>query len=118
MSEVYWLLELEVIPGQLDNMKSLVNEMVAATQANEPGTLSYEYSLNADKSICHIYERYTDSSAALTHLGTFGSQFAERFMTVFKPVAFTVYGSPSEELKGALAAFGPAYMELAEGFSR
>ena len=40
MSEiVYWLLSLAVIPGRFDDLKSLMTEMVEATQRNEIGAL-------------------------------------------------------------------------------
>jgi hypothetical protein len=37
---------------------------------------------------------------------------------VFKPTRFVVYGSPSQEVKDALADFNPVYMQPAGGFSR
>ena len=117
MSSIYWLVELQIQDGQSDNFKSLMRDMVAATEANEPGTLNYEWSASADGKICHIYERYVDSGAVMKHLGTFG-EFAGRFMEVFTPLRFTLYGSPSAEVKDALAAFSPTYMELSDGFSR
>ena len=36
-STVHWLLELDVKDGQLDSFKTLMNEMVTATRADEPG---------------------------------------------------------------------------------
>ena len=39
---VHWLLEVSIKPGQLDTFKSVMAEMVAATNANEPDTLNYE----------------------------------------------------------------------------
>jgi quinol monooxygenase YgiN len=116
--QIYWVLELSVKPGEADNCKALMNEMVAATEANEPDTLSYEWTLSADGTTCHIYERYTDSAASLAHLGTFAATFAERFLAALEPTGFTVYGNPSAELREALGAFGPAYMTPAAGFTR
>jgi len=36
---VYGVLELAIKPGELDNFKRLMTEMVEATQTNEPNTL-------------------------------------------------------------------------------
>ena len=58
---VFWVVELAIIPGQLDAFKALMNEMVAATQADEPGALNYEWFISEDGTTCHIYERYADS---------------------------------------------------------
>lgn len=54
----------------------------------------------------------------MAHLGTFGERFAGRFMEILAPTRFVVYGSPNQEVKDALAAFGPTYMNSAGGFSR
>lgn len=115
--EVYWLLEAEIKSGA-DEFRALMNDMVSATRANEPGTLIYEWSTNAEGTICHIYEHYADSAAALTHMNNFGKQFAGRFVKILRPVRWDIYGSPNEGVKKALAAFNPRYMESIGGFSR
>jgi quinol monooxygenase YgiN len=117
-SNVSWMLELEVQPGREDDLKALMAEMVGATQADEPGALSYAWSTSADGKRCHIYERYADSAAALTHVRTFGERFAGRFLEILKPTRFVVYGSPDAAVKGALADFHPVYMQDLGGFTR
>ena len=92
-------------------------EMVAATQANEPGTLDYEWNVSVDGTQCHMFERYVDSAATMAHLATSGEKFAGRFEIV-TPMRFVVYGSPSAAVKEALAEASPVYMSLANGFSR
>lgn len=116
-AQVYWTLELEVQGGS-NEFTTLMKDMVKATQTNEPGTLSYEWSTSADSKVCHIYERYVDSAAVMTHLGTFGENFAGRFLEILKPIRFVVFGSPSDEVKEALAGFNPTYTQTVGGFSR
>jgi len=41
---VYWVLELTVQAGRLNEFRSLMREMVEAARADEPGTLNYEES--------------------------------------------------------------------------
>lgn len=115
---VAWMLELTIQSGRGDDFRALMTEMVAATKANEPGTLAYEWSISPDGTTCHIWERYADSAAAMIHAGTFGAKYAGRFLEVARPVRQVVYGSPSPELRAALAGFGPVYLEPAAGFSR
>jgi len=115
---VSWVLQMSVRDGRLDDAKALVSEMVEATRQNEPGTLAYEYFLSDDGSACHSYERYSDSDAALTHLGTFGEKFAERFMRCFEPTSLFVYGAASEGLRSAVDGFGARYLSELAGFSR
>ena len=117
-NNVYWVLELAIKPGELDNLKALMKEMVEATQAKEPNTLNYEWSISKDNKSCHIYERYTNSVATMTHLGTFGEKFAERFMAAVEPTRFVVYGNPNDEVKKALSGFGAVFMAPFGGFAR
>ncbi|HSF99975.1 MAG TPA: hypothetical protein VLA20_02555 [Vicinamibacterales bacterium] len=116
--EVSWLLELNVNLGRETEFQSLMSEMVAAAEANEPGTLTYLWNLHTDGTLCHIYERYADSETALAHLRDFQEKFASRFLDVLAPTRFVVYGSPSDELKEALTGFLPFYMRQVGGFAR
>lgn len=119
MSEqVAWVLQLSIKEGQYDNVIALMDEMVAATQANEPGTLSYEWSVNEDKTMCHLYERYSDSAAAMVHMGSFGSNFMKRFFSLMRSTGIFVYGNVSDELQNALAGLKPLYMDDIGGFTR
>ena len=114
---VSWSLQMSVRDGCLDDARALVSEMVAATR-DEPGALIYEYFVSDDGTSCHIYERYADSAAVMTHLGNFGANFADRFMACFEVTSFSVYGPASDEVRDALDAFGAAYLGTLDGFSR
>ena len=117
-NHVYWLLELSIKDGHLDSFRSLMSEMTAATQNDEPGALNYEWWISEDNAACHIYERYVDSAATMVHLGNFGSKFAERLLSHVDPTRFTVYGNADDAVKGALADFGPVFMQPFGGFSK
>jgi quinol monooxygenase YgiN len=115
---VYWNLEVSIKPGELDNFKKLVTDMVTSIKASEPNALNYEWSISEDNSVCHIYERYSDSEAVMTHLGNFGEKFAERFMAILDVTQFTVYGNPSNQVKEALSGFNPKFLAPVGGFSK
>jgi predicted house-cleaning NTP pyrophosphatase (Maf/HAM1 superfamily) len=66
----------------------------------------------------HIYERYADSGATMTHLGAFGEKFAERFMANVEVKRFVVYGNPNCEVKEALSGFGAVFMPTTVRFAR
>ena len=86
MSEtVSWVLEAKVKDGAFDDAKALMDEMSAATQADEPGALAYEWFASEDKTKICLYERYADSAATMVHLGNFGSKFADRMMALMEP---------------------------------
>ena len=119
MSDVIeWVLEMDVQAGQADNVAALLDDMVSATERDEPGALVYEYYTNADRSQVTVLERYRDSAAAMVHLGNFGEKFADRFLAAFAPTRFTVYGPASDELRAALSGFGAVHMDYLRGFAR
>lgn len=114
---VAWLLEFTVKDGKDDAFAAVMKDMVAGTQS-EPKTLNYEWSRSADGGSYHIYERYADSDGVLTHLQSFGQNYAERFLDAINPAALTVYGRPNDAVRDALSAFGPVYMADVAGFAR
>lgn len=117
MSAVSWNLRITVNEGQLEAFRSLMHEMVASTQ-QEDGTLGYEWFLGDDGATVHIHERYKDSGAAMVHMGNFGANFAERFLSMIVPLSIHVYGDASPELREAMAPFGAVHMADFGGFSR
>jgi quinol monooxygenase YgiN len=115
--QVSWLLEGTVKPGELDNLKALINEMVESTRA-EPGALNYQWCISDDNTTVHNFDRYRDSAAARTHLEGFLSNYAGRYMEAVDTTRFSVYGAPSDEVKKIVNGFGGAYYGLIEGFTR
>jgi quinol monooxygenase YgiN len=113
---ITWILQVAIHPGKLDDFRSVVKDLIAKTEL-EPGTLDYEWNLSDDQTICHIFERYKDSAAMLTHVKSFGA-FAKRFMEACHPTRFHVYGKPSAAAKKALADLNPVYFAPIGGFSR
>jgi quinol monooxygenase YgiN len=107
--QVSWRVELAVKPGQLDNFRTLTGEMVESTR-NETGVLSYERFVSEDGRVFHVYERYADSASAMADLRTFVKKFSVRFLSMVERTRFTVFGSPSDELKRVLDGFGATYM--------
>jgi quinol monooxygenase YgiN len=108
--QVSWQVELAIKPGALDDFRALTAEMVESTRG-EPGVLSYERFVSADGQVVHVYERYADSAAAVAHLRTFVRKFGGRFVGMVDRKRFTVYGTPSAELRGMLDEFGATYLE-------
>ncbi|MFN0072601.1 MAG: putative quinol monooxygenase [Chloroflexota bacterium] len=116
-TEVSWLLELALNPGALDDFRVLMDEMVASTR-DEPGTLSYSWFTNDDRTEVKIVERYVDSDAVVTHMTTFGERYAGRFMAAVTPTRFTIMGSPNDAVKEIFAPFSPTYLQPFGGFAR
>jgi quinol monooxygenase YgiN len=114
---ISWNLQMNLVPAKLEEFRALMNEMVEST-LKEEGALTYEWFVSDDGSVCHINERYADSSATMVHLGSFGENYAERFMQLVEPTSFSVYGPASDDVREALAGFQPAHLGLFGGFRR
>jgi quinol monooxygenase YgiN len=118
MSEnIYWVIELAVTPGRFEDLKTLVAELHEANR-NKDGFLTYAVAISDDRQVCHFYERFQDSAAIINHTQSFGPKFSERFFEILKPTRFVIYGTPSAEVKDAVAGFNPVYMTPLAGFRR
>jgi hypothetical protein len=84
-----------------------------------PGTLQYEYAVGPDQKTVDIYERYSNSKTANSHLtDNFLPNFVRDLTAVAKIDRFFVYGTASDELKKTLADLHPSYMTPFDGFIR
>lgn len=116
-SVVSWNLRVSINEGQLETFRTLMQEMVSASEA-EPGTVGYEWFLSEDASSCHINERYTDSDAVMAHLGNFGANFAERFLGCVTPTSMMCTAKPqrrSERVSQVSARFTTVPSEASAG---
>jgi quinol monooxygenase YgiN len=114
---IYWVVTCAVRPDHLPEFKMVVGQLVAAAK-EEPGTLAYEFAIDADQTTIHIFERYRDSDAVVSHVTQTFGPFAERFLTLVKVSGFVVYGTPNAEAQRVLVGFNPVYMTLFDGFRR
>ncbi len=117
MSKISYSLEFNITAGQLDAFKAIASGYIAAAEANEPGTLRYQWYLNADATKCLLHEKFASSEACLAHLGNVGPTLPN--LLALAPVTrFEVTGEPSDELKAALADLQPVYYAPMDGFDR
>lgn len=114
---VSWHVHLAVKPGQLESFRSLNDEMVESTR-EETGVLVYERFINEDGTEVQVYERYSDSRTAVAHLQSFRNKYGERFSELVDRKAFTVFGTPSHELRILLNEFAATFASPLAGFSR
>lgn len=113
-NEIICVFKLSLKSNLYQNFEKLVANIVNATQ-KEPGTLTYQYSVNDEKNIIHIIERYKENSL-LSHIDTTFSPFADEFLSLVKITELTVYGNPSNEEKSRLDNFGAQYLTPFNGF--
>jgi quinol monooxygenase YgiN len=110
VEEISWHVDLRVKSGQLGNFRTLTREMVEAAR-HESGVLSYQRFVSQDGKAVHVYERYSDSDAAVAHLVAFAKRFSGRFSGMVERKTFTVFGEPSAKLKEILDGFDAMYLK-------
>jgi quinol monooxygenase YgiN len=116
-NHVSWVIELAVKDGALGTFEELMEEMVSGT-SGEARTLCYEWYISDDQRTVHIYEKYADSDAMVTHVSGFLEKWATRFMGSVDVTRFVVYGDPSPVAREMLDRLGATYMAPWAGFSR
>jgi quinol monooxygenase YgiN len=93
-----------IVKGKREEYKKLVKEMSRAVEANEPGTLHYQFYLNRDETKCIVNEIYANSEATLAHINGVASQtILPKIHNVSRISRLDVYGNPSKELQKVLA---------------
>jgi quinol monooxygenase YgiN len=114
---VSWVIELAIKDGALGTFKELMEEMVSGT-SEEAQTLGYEWYISDDQRTVHLYEKYADSDAMVTHISGFMEKWATRFLESVDVTRFVVYGDPSPAARKLLDGFGATYLAPWGGFSR
>jgi len=113
--QVYWVFTVTV--DQMDKFMSLISKLVAATE-KEPGALQFEFNIGEDQKTVDIFERYTDSKAALLHQRESFAPSSKEFFALAKLNRWVIYGTPSDQFKKANGDFHPIYMTPFDGFVR
>lgn len=114
--EIYSVYHLSMKPSDVDAFKLLVEQIVEAT-AKEPDTTTYEYVVNANRTVIHVVERYR-TKGLLPHVEQTFTPFAERFLALAKIEKLYVYGDTTPEIRAKLDGFGAEYLTPFAGFSR
>ncbi len=100
-------------PGQLADFKIAAAELVEVSR-HEPGTLRYDYYLNADQTVCVVHEVFANSASCLTHIVAVSPRLG-RLMVLGGGMEIECFGSPSPELVAASAPLAPVIYSLLDG---
>ncbi len=109
---VAWVVAL----GSEAAFKAQAAKLVESTR-QETGALHYEWSLSADGTRCHIYERYADSEAVLIH-GERNAELIKQLVEFCTRESFTVYGTPNAAAQEWLATRNAVILKPLDGFAR
>ncbi len=101
-------------PGKVEAFTEIASACLAATR-RDPGTQSYEWYLNANRTECLILEVYEDSNALLAHIGNLGDLLG-RLMSV-SDLTIEVCGDPSPELRQVGESVGAKFYAYMQGLA-
>lgn len=109
--------EVTIEEGKKEEYKKLIQDIIRAVEANEPGTINYQFYFDKSETECIIWETYANSEALLAHINGVASQtILPKIHGVSKIIRLDVYGNPTEELQKVLS--GTQTFNLFAGFSR
>jgi quinol monooxygenase YgiN len=118
-SSIHFRALVTIVKGKREEYKKLVQEMSRTVEANEPGTLHYQFYLNRDETKCIVNEIYANSEATLAHINGVASQtILPKIHNVSRISRLEVYGNPSKELQKVLADIVSQTYIPFTGFSR
>jgi hypothetical protein len=78
----------------------------------------YEWNMRADGKTFDVVELYQSSDAMIAHVNHVVAEFGKALGEVQKTTSFTIYGTPNEAAKKAIAGFNPTYTTPIDGFTR
>ncbi len=114
MDTIRVITRARIHPGKGEAFTEIASACLTATR-RDPGTQSYEWYLNADRTECLILEVCNDSNALLAHVGNLGDLLG-RLMAV-SDLAIEVCGDPSPELRQVGASVGAKFYAYMQGLA-
>jgi len=89
MKKILSYAKFKIHPGKIAEFKDLARQASSIVNANEPGTLVYEWFLNADETECVALDCYVDIDALKAHIQNIGSimrqimTIADRYVEIY-----------------------------------
>ena len=111
MPKIHCVGHLKAKAGKEKDLEALLNEIVDAIEARDPGTVAFGFFLTETPDTYIAVEVYEDSEAALGHLANVGPLLAKLGGVTDSEGGepLQVFGDPSSELREKYAAFGAVY---------
>jgi len=101
-------------PGKLEEFTKIAAACLASTR-RDPGTQSYEWYFNADRSKCVVIEVYDNSNAVLAHVGNLGELLGQ--LMAVADMTLDVFGDPSPELRQVGESVGAKVYSYYQGLA-
>ena len=109
--KIYSYAKFSIHPGKLAEFKRLAGECSRIVNDEEPGTLFYEWFMNADETECVALDCYRDIAAMLEHIRHIGPlmrslmAISDRYLEIYGKNPFPVLGGTATSKSGEF--YGP-----------
>lgn len=114
---IHYTLQFDVADGKMAEFEALADEAIAYVEANEPGTVVYQW--NQGGATIQLHERFADEAAMMTHAsGTAATDVFPKLMEISTVSRFDILGDVSDDAKGALEGMGGSVYGSWKGFDR
>jgi quinol monooxygenase YgiN len=112
------LLGLDIHDGKFSEFEALAKQMVAVSE-KEPGTITYNFVVSADRKRCRLTEGYADIAAISEHFrGPAVQQFVPELLKIASVTVMEFHGDPGPEVSDMAAPFNPSVFAAFHGFDR
>jgi quinol monooxygenase YgiN len=95
--------------GDLAEVEGIFRTFIKDVQEKDHGVLTYDYYVDDDPLLIHVFEAYESSQAHLDHFANIDQQAVARLLALVELSALHYYGVPSAEEKALLANFGTVF---------
>lgn len=116
-SEIWYLGEYSVADGKSEVFENLIRGGVDLEKAQGADVLHYDFYRDDATGKYLAIELFATSAAVLSHLERTG-ELIGKILEVAELTRFEIFGTPSQELQEAMAAFGARFASPVVGFSR
>ena len=115
--QVQFFVELTIGAGGLARFKELAQAATDAVQAQEPGTIGYQWYISEDQKCAFVIEWYAHADLIPAHFQLVGPIMGE-MGKVSEVARFEVFGNLTEAARQALAPLSPGMFGFWLGFTR
>ena len=114
---IHLILHRKIRDGQLEAFKDMARHFATDIEANEPGTVSYEYYVSGDGTESYVAILFSNSEAFLQHDSRARASTYEA-PDVGPMLDALVLGSPNAQAREALTWLKPKYLPFLVGYTR
>lgn len=100
---MYTYAKFKIHPGKTEEFKRLSRRCVEIVREREPGTLFYEWFMNADETECVAIDGYVDLDAVMDHVRNIGPTMRE-LMNISDRYLEILGADPTERFGGKTTA--------------